>query len=128
MSSLTIQEILTTSASFAMKYRTLTVLYLCFSLHCFQRHTVEAQLITAGTYYQKIKTNGGSNEMSDQDTPFLTEEMFHCSRTPGCSTLGKRKDKMAFEEVSSGADRSGYDEIVEKTKSGELYRTIQYIM
>ena len=103
-----------------MKDNTLIVLYLWVLFHCTQRHTVESQLVTAGTYYHEIKTSGKTKVMPGDNAPVLTEEMFQCSRTASCGTLGKRNNNTAFEELGSGDDRSVYDEILEKTKSGEF--------
>ena len=81
---------------------------------------VQSQLVTAGTYYREVATSEESEKVLAADVPVLTQEMFYCSKKAGCGTLGRMKNQKLYQEVSRGVDLTGYDEIIEKNKSGEL--------
>jgi len=106
-----------------MAYNAFCIIILSISFECFQQTLIKAHIVTAGTYYQMINKSVGQ---SDNNVPVLTEEMFRCSKNAGCGSLGNKENSYVFEEMSSGADRSGYGKILEKVKSGfkdcrELY-------
>ena len=107
----------------SLKDDTIMILVVFLTVDCLQRHLTTAQLVTAGTYYQEIKGSSGS-KTSSNDVPVLTAEMFRCSREAGCGTIGKKKNAMVLEEIRNSTNRSGYDEIIEKRRSGELNNTM----
>lgn len=104
-----------------MKQNIVSVILLTVILAFIVPSLASAQLVTAGSYYKDLKTDDESSNALSNDVPVLTEEMFRCSRTVDCGILArKNKSESEFKDVSRDADLTGYDELLEKNKSGQF--------